>query len=593
MPLSESDTQSVRRQLDRVLASPGFARNERLSRFLRFVVARHLDDRNQELKESLIAIEIFGRSPDYDPKRDPIVRTEAGRLRARLNEYYIGTGKCDPLVIELPKGGYVPAFRHLDPPNQSASGRRRAPSSRHWLAPALISLGLIVAAVGWWALDSRRVAIPIAVLPLSYVSADLDGDYVADGLTQEIIRNLAVIDNLAVRSRTSSFFFKGKPRNIREAGKQLAADYLVEGSVQRSGRRLRVTVQLVRVRDDLAVWAARFDRELTDLFAIQDEISRGIVNSLRLKLGHGRRRYEPSAEAYDLYLRGRTQHLRGGISGENQSIALFQAAIVKDPSFAPAYAGLAQAFSFRAGTIGFKRADELAKMRAAAEKAIELDPLLADAYDALGVAYAGDGQWEQSELCFRRAIELDPKNPISYGQFAMHLLLVLGRVPEALRQTRIAEALDALSPRTQFNLAWVLLSAGRYDEAAGYCQKLPADHSFKSDCLGRARLGQGRIGEAIQILATAYDRGFQGYCYARAGRPVEAEKLLDILSPNPFNEAVIYAGLGNQERALEALERMAPLGAARVGRALTFPELALVRGHPRVQALRKEVGLPH
>ena len=152
---------------------------------------------------------------------------------------------------------------------------------------------------------ASSLPIPIAVLPFVNLNQDAATDYFADGLTGEIIRNLSVIDGLAVRSRTSSFAFKGKPPNIREAGKQLQADYILEGSVLRAGQRLRINAQFIRVRDDFPLRSVKFDRELTDVFAIQDEIARNIVNSLRLELGRTRRRYETSTEAYDNYLRAR------------------------------------------------------------------------------------------------------------------------------------------------------------------------------------------------------------------------------------------------------------------------------------------------
>src|SRR5262249_27846614 len=147
--------------------------------------------------------------------------------------------------------------------------------------------------------------ITIAVLPLENLGRDPANDYFADGLTDEIIRNLSIIEGLAVRSQTSSFAFKGKPRNVHETGQQLNVDYLLEGSVLGVEERLRIDAQLIRVRDDVPLWSSRFDRDFTDVFAIQDEISSGIVNSLRLKLGAGRRRYETSVEAYNLYLRAR------------------------------------------------------------------------------------------------------------------------------------------------------------------------------------------------------------------------------------------------------------------------------------------------
>ena len=210
----------------------------------------------------------------------------------------------------------------------------------------------------------------IAVLPLENVSHDPANDYFADGLTDELIRNLSIIDGLVVRSRTSSFAFRGKPQNVREAGRQLGADYILEGSVLRAGQQLRINAQLVRASDDFPLWSGKFDRELTDVFAIQDEISRGIVNSLRLKLGRGRRRYETSAEAYDLYLRGRALGDDERDPPGGQSIGRFEEAIAKDPPFAPAYAGLAAARAVRSGEFGFDSPDELEKMRTAALKAI-------------------------------------------------------------------------------------------------------------------------------------------------------------------------------------------------------------------------------
>jgi adenylate cyclase len=243
----DSEAQAAQRQLDKILASPGFARNERMSRFLRFVVERHLEGRDQELKESLIAIEVFGRPPGYDSKQDPIVRTEASRLRARLSEYYLADGTGDSIVIDLPRGGYVPVLRQAVTEASPAEGHRLTHALPIAVATACVVVALIALSGWWW--FHRNVSIPVAVLPLNNLSEDSARDYFADGLTGEIIRNLSIIDGLAVRSQTSSFAFKGKPKNMREAGKQLEAEYIVEGSVQRAGQQLRITVQLIRVSD--------------------------------------------------------------------------------------------------------------------------------------------------------------------------------------------------------------------------------------------------------------------------------------------------------------------------------------------------------
>jgi tetratricopeptide (TPR) repeat protein len=172
--------------------------------------------------------------------------------------------------------------------------------------------------------------------------------------------------------------------------------------------------------------------------------------------------------------------------------------------------------------------------------------------------------------------------------------LVLGRIEEALRELRIAEKVDPLSPEVHYSLAYALIIAGRYDEAADHCEKLPTDYPDTIQCLGRARLGQGRTGEAIQLLATSVrpvDQAYLGYAYGRAGRREEAEKLVATL-PNPFQQARVFAGLSDKDRTFEALDRMATQGPVRIGRTLHLPELSLLRGDPRLKALRKKVGLP-
>jgi TolB-like protein len=466
--------------------------------------------------------------------------------------------------------------------------------SKLWLVATLVAVAVGLTATGWWWLH-KSTDIAVAVLPFRSLSQDSADDYFVDGLTDEVIGNLSVIEGLAVRSQTSSFAFKGKPRNVREAGRQLEADYILEGSVLRSGQQLRINIQLIRARDDFPLWSGRYDREVTDIFTIQDEISRAVVNNFRLKLGRGRRRYETSAEAYDTYLRARAVQTQNGALGSPLMVAFFEEAIAKDRAFAPAYAGLAAAYAFRSGTPAGEE-DALPKMRAAADEAIHLDPLLAEAHDALGWVYARDGQWRSAEESFRRAIELDPSRSMSYIDFALNLLLPLGRIEESIRQLRIAEKYDPLSPMVQDFAAGTLISGGRFDEAADHCQKLPADYPFKPECLGRARLGQGRINEAIQILANSdqpVDRGYLGYAYGRAGRRAEAEKIAaTVVRDVPYQRALIFAGLNDKERALEAVELMAKLGPVRLGRDLTYPELAMLRGDARVKSIRKRVGLP-
>src|SRR5215471_8084442 len=542
----------VRKQLDRILSSAAFVRNERLSRFLRFVVQQALDGKTDEVKESLLGIEVFGRVAGYDTRSDSVVRTEAAKLRVRLTEYYASEGASDPVIIELPKGGYTPVFHEGQAVREIAAiASEAAPQRRgkwRWVLAAFAGASLLPAAIGLSRFAHESAPLPIAVLPLEDTSHDPANSYFADGLTDELIRNLSIIDGLAVRSRTSSFGI-GRPRNIRDAGKQLQADYILEGSVLRAGQQLRIDVQLFRVRDDFLIWPGSIDKELTDVLAIQDEISLGIVNKLRLKLGRGRRRYETSAEAYYVYLRARALSDYRKRRAALEAAALYQQVIAKDPLFAPAYAGLAAAYAASSAQ-GFNddHGVELAGMRAAAERAIQLDPLLAEAHHALAMEYARDGNWTNAETSFRHAIDLAPSDSAAHGDLTLYLLLPLGRIDEGVRQMRIAEKRDPLSPYVQEILAWVLISSGRYEEAANHCQKAIG----ATECLGRARLGQGRIDEAIQILST--DPKYLGYAYGRAGRREEAEKLA-AAAPGPFSQALTYAGLGDKDRTLDALDR--------------------------------------
>ena len=602
MPTAESEAHAARRELERVLASAGFSRNERMARFLRFVVEQHLDGKDSELKESVIAVEVFGRRPDHDPAQDSIVRTEAGRLRARLAEYYKGEGSGDALVIELPKGGYVPVFQQaLAPPEATAgSADRSIPRlGRWWLFAGIAGIAILVAAGGWWRVQQQGAPIPIAVLPLITLSQEPNDDYFADGLTGEIIRNLSTIDGLVVRSQTSSFVFKGKPQNVRDAGRQLDADYIVEGSVLRSGQHLRIDAELIRVRDDFPLWSGRYDRELTDIFVIQVEISQGIVNSLRLKLGGGRRRYETSVEAYDQYLRARAFGGGGqfGQPGWRQSVPLFEQAIAKDPTFAPAYAGLAVAHVILSNNFNNNISEELAKIRPAAERAVQLDPLSAEAYDALGAAYAREGQWEQSEKNFIHAIEIQPSRAESHADLAAFLLLPLGRFDQALQQLRIAEKNDPLSSFVHLWMGETLAEAGRTEEAAGACEKMSELNANKEGCVLRMRLLQGKAMDIIHIYegdpAKSRIGAPLGCAYARVGRREQAEEVF--AATRDTARAEILACLGNKDRVFEALDRDAGVGPIRMGWVLNRVNRespGLLRGDPRLQALRKKVGLP-
>jgi len=597
-----ADPLAIRAELARVVASPGFAHNERLSRFLRFVVERHLEGRGDEIKESLIGVEVFNRRSDFDPRQDSVVRTEAARLRSRLGEYYAGPGSSSTLKIEVPKGGYTPVFSLVEAPG----GSPRRPMRRRWAALGLIAAVLALLAAGVWTVRARREPYTIAVLPLENLNQSPDIDYLANGLTDEIIHNLSIIEGLAVRSRTSSFALKGHPRNARDTGSALGVEYLVEGSVLRMGSRIRVDAQLIRARDDVPLWSQQFERDVTDVFAVQDEISTQVANSLRLHLGRGRRRYETSATAYDTYLRARQSSNRlrnfdGPLDAPRftQAFNLYEQVIAQDPAFAPAYAGLASDYALRSVMFpADHQPDELDKLRTMAEKAIHLDPLLAEAHAALGSMYARRGEWMQAEQSFHRAIEIDPNGSMVRFDYGYWVLAVQGRLDDALAELRLALRADPLSPRIQRTMATVLTFARRYDEAAAYCDRMPSDRIIRPECLAMVRAGQGRTREMAELLErdptvnkNPQTRGQLGYAYARSGRQAEAAQMA-AQTTFPNEQALILAGLGDKDGTFEALDRMTALGPQRVGLYLSYPEFALLRGDPRLAALHRRLGFP-
>ncbi len=604
MENGEARTEAIRRELELVLSSAGFSRNERQSKFLRFLVERHLEGREGELKESVIAVEVFGREPGFDPKLDGIVRTEAVRLRARLDKHYAAEGSRDPLIIELPKGGYRPVFRERSTVQPVAKTRS---SRTAWFVAASAAVVIAIGATWWWARPGR-IPVTVAVLPFENQDKDPATDYFADGLTDEIIRNLSVIEGLTVPSRTSSFALKGKQLNLVEAGKELGADYLVEGSVLHAGEQLRVTAALVRVRDGSRPWSDRFDRKLTDLFAIQDEISNGIVNSLRLKLPPGRRRYETNLEAYDLYLRGR--HIMasfpapGGRPIAAPAIDYFEQAIAKDPNYAIAYAGMADAFlaiernvvtTRPLGAIAFPRA------KAAAERAVALDPMLSEAHSAMASIRAREYAWPEAEQGFRRAIDLNPNNALAHLHLGANVLVVQGRFDEGLDEVRRAVALDPLSPYTNTEAGAALLLAGRYPEAVEQLQKaivLDPSRNRPHNILARVLYMQGKNAEALAMFQEIIKRGggpgWEVCAEVRTGHQDRALALLrDQLSVGTPARALAstYACLGDAEHTLEYLEKSFAEHQAGLAEIVQAPELAWLRPNPRFAALRQKLNL--
>lgn len=605
MAAAEFEVQAARRQLERVLASAGFSRNERLARFLQFVVEQHLDGKDDEIKESVIALEVFGRGPDHDPKQDSIVRTEAARLRARLGEYYVGEGKNDALVIELPKGGYAPVFRQAAVEPAMTSSGPVANSPRPWLrgrlekyysgrmetrkpvarknwhtAAAWIGLLAVVALSGLAVFRSARknsITRPgksIAVLPFLDLSPTKDQEYFCDGMTDELIFELSRVDGLRVVARTSVFAFKGKPQDVRQVGNQLNVATVLEGSIRKAGDHLRITAELIGVSDGYHLWSESYDRELKDVFAVQKELSRSIAGALQVSLGGPPPavRDTSNLEAYNLYLLGRYHWSKRSEPELDAAIRDFEAAVRLDPTYARAYAGLADAYLQLGRWASRDPRETMPRARYYALKALELSESLAEAHTSLGAVHLFyDWDIAAARREYLKAIAANPGYVTAHWWYAF-LLLASGQLQEARRELDQALRLDPLSVPILVDAASLYLESGDQAGALSVARKaleLDPTSTFALVNLGLALAAQNRLPEALLAFeeAAAADPEnaraleFLAAGHARLGQRQAAEKVIArllALSNRKYvacEIAAAYASAGHSGQALKWLER--------------------------------------
>ena len=421
----------------------------------------------------------------------------------------------------------------------------------------------------------ERTQPSIAVLPFANLSAEKDYEYFSDGMSEEIINALTKVIGLHVVARTSSFAFKDKNEDIREIGRKLHVEHVLEGSVRRSGNRLRITAQLIKIVDGYHLWSERFDRQMDDVFAIQDEISLSIVDKLKVTLLEGEKdalakRSTENLQAYHLLLQGRYSFHKSTRESLQNAIGKFQEAIALSPDYAQAYAEMAVAYHFIGLLNLLPSRDVYPKARASALKALEIDPNAAEAYAVLAtVNLSYDWDWEGAESAFWKAIELNSNAANVRVQHAM-FLVYRGRMNEALAEMTTAFLLDPLLNPTY--LGFVLLRMGRLDEARVHFRK-----SLESELgpmapwmLGHVDVLQGRYEDGLACIQRALSlsdnnaiitAGF-GWSNAVAGRRNEAIKVLDELHERsrseyigPLLSAKIYSALGENDLAFEWLER--------------------------------------
>ena len=417
----------------------------------------------------------------------------------------------------------------------------------------------------------------IAVLPFTNISAEAENEYFCDGLAEELLNALAKIEDLRVAARTSAFSFKNKNVEIGEIGRILNVKTVLEGSVRKSGNRLRISAQLVNTADGYHLWSERYDREMRDIFDVQDEITLTVVDVLKVKLLGGEKaailkRYTDNTEAYELYLKGLYHCNKWTEEGLRKSIEYFEKALEKDPEFAPAYAKIADYYHFSSHISLFSPHEILPKWKAAAQRALEIDEGLADAHLAMAhIYFYYDWDWAKAEREFERAVELNPNSAHThqhYGQF----LASREQFERAVTEGRKALELDPLSIVVNFVVGATHFFVDRLDDARGFVRQLTElDSNSPHACWldGYLLMANGKYEEAVGAFQRSLDLvdnqialSELGCAYGLAGRRDRALKILDQLFEMrerqyaaAFNIARVYAGLGDNDNAFRWMEK--------------------------------------
>ena len=491
---------------------------------------------------------------------------------------------------------------------------------RRWIYVAIIAGALSIGLFFLGRYTATNVAnLPaksIAVLPFENLSRDPDNAYFTEGIQDEILARLAKIADLKVISRTSTQRYKSSPDDLPQIAKRLGVSNILEGSVQKTADRVRVTVQLINAASDAHLWGETYDRNLTDVFAAESDIAKMIADTLRAKLSGSEQhaiavRPTESAEAHQLYLRGRYFWNKRTGADLKKSIDYFNQAIDKDPNYALAYAGLADAYVLFSAYAEGSPKESLPQAKAAAKKALELDNTLGEAHASLAQALlAYDLDFAGANREFRRAIELNPNYATAHHWYAESGLVPLGQFDDAIAEAKRALELDPLSVIINADVGTILTSARRYDQAIeqlGKTVEMDPGFYYAHWTLGDALELKGRNEEAIaeykKAIALNDDPlppALLGHLYAKIGRKNEALTILKQLRElresskqryvSPYNLALIHIGLGQKNEALQLLEETYE---DRDGYNIAFikvePMLDPLRGDPRFEALAQKV----
>ena len=531
----------MQRQLEHILAQKTFRDSAAPAKLLRFTVEETLAGRSAGIKEYTLGSHVLGRGSRFDPRLDTIVRVQFRRLRAKLEQYYANQGKADPVLIVFEKGGYVPEIQM-----RPAGAASPAPPAS------------------------------VAVLPFSETSGKADEVYLGEGLAEDLIHGLSRVPGLKVVARTSAFQFRGGSGDVREIGRQLGVQAVVEGSVRRSADLLRLSVRLVNALDGFTLWSSVYERRTEDLFAVQEELAQAITSTLGPQLGAGIGELIPpqstkNIEVYHLYLRGRHQWNQLGPESLRRGIECFREAIDLEQSYAPAHAGLADCYIALAASGYAPPNDVMPKAKQAAMQAIALAPALGESHTSLAKV-TEDYEWKvaEAESIYLKAIGLNPGYATAHYWYGM-FLFSSGRHTEAFQEICKAQELDPLSPMINWAAGMMFEVQGRETEAMAQYRRANDLIPRNPDTLRYLMLGGARTGryadveravrhqelasdDVVSQIVLAGIHGVHGRLTEGLDLLNRVEQLVTFQYVPPIQVSTAYMVLGRHDRALAWLE---------------------------------------
>ncbi len=493
------------------------------------------------------------------------LNTEADHPQINTDEQRLETGNLKPKSENQP----------VKDKKQSA---KREKTARFWLVAAFatVIIGLSLLGLYSWRTNKQSSAEPIktvAVLPFKPLASENRNEALELGLTDTLISKLSGGEEITVRPLSAIRRYNSVEQDSLIAGRELNVEAVLDGTIQTSGERIRVSAKLLRTRDGKQLWTGQFDERFTDIFAVQDSISERVAAALKIRIGNAeKKRPTENVEAYQLYMMGRYHALNLTRAETDKAITYFQQAIDLDPNYALAYVGLARTYLPMALTSGVPSWEVMPKAKAAALRAIEIDETLAEAHAALGyILFFYDWDWQAAEKAYLRAFEIDPNSGDAHFGYA-HLLSNTGRHEQAVAEIKLSRELDPVSLGTNALEGQILSFAGRKDEALDRLNKTIdlnpnfwLAHLFISDVYSEKEMYAEAVvalKKAGEISGNSQSQAYRAYALAKWGKPEEARGLLDELLKlskeryvPPYILAVVYNGLGESEIALDHLEK--------------------------------------